>query len=384
MTHTCPNCNNNNDENDVYCSNCGYNLKLMNLSAFSNTAPLSQDLLLQYQQIEDQISDLEGIEDQVKQAYDYHQTLLKESKKLEDILSKRRLESAKEFKDVDELKKITWTSIKSRVSGKRDELLSKEEKEYFEAVNNEETAKKDFNEIMKRVNTAKKQLTEVQQLANRRLDLERDLVALLDKIYRGEAGDQNENMLETEVQRIEDRKVPITTELNRLEVAGGHLINAKVHFNDGLERLGSAKGFSNWDTFMGGGFFVDSMKHSRVADARNSVQQGHYALERAYGVYPQLPRINRPNIQETSYFWDTIFDNFWSDMQAREKIQESYQSVQYTLMDINSAVNWVNNRKNDFENQLRSVEKDLITKKRELSSYRRTLIVKAIKNKKIK
>jgi hypothetical protein len=123
------------------------------------------------------------------------------------------------------------------------------------------------------------------------------------------------------------------------------------------------------------------MKHGRVSDARNAVQQGHFSLERAFSSYPKLPQIKRAHVQEGSYFWDTFFDNIFSDMQARQRIEESQYSVQTTLNDINSVINWTKREIGKFVTELDKLEGRIVSKRRELTNRRRKLIEDQIRKK---
>jgi DNA repair exonuclease SbcCD ATPase subunit len=241
----CPNCEFENEEDDIFCGNCGYNLSFKHTKTQTELPPISGDSLSQYQLLEDKIVNLEGIEDEVRQAYEYHQSLKTEAQGIELNYKKKQSEAKKEFKDVEELKKLTWKSLKSRISGKKEQLLETEEAEYFGAINKEEQAKKDFHEIMKRVNTAHKQLSELQGLAKKRLTLEKELEKLLDNLYRGGLGDQIENNLEKELENLIKEKNPINLKQAQLKNALGHLTNARDHFTEGMRKLDSAKGYSN-------------------------------------------------------------------------------------------------------------------------------------------
>ena len=114
----CPNCKFGNEKDDIFCADCGYNLSFHRSSLQTESPPITGDGLTRYQHLEDKIADLEGIEDEVQQAYQYHQSLTSEAQGIETIYKKRQAEAKKEFKDVEELKKLTWKSLKSRVSGK--------------------------------------------------------------------------------------------------------------------------------------------------------------------------------------------------------------------------------------------------------------------------
>ena len=84
---------------------------------------------------------------------------------------------------------------------------------------------------------------------------------------------------------------------------------------------------ATWDTFFGGGMFVDSVKHSKMATARNAVQRAQFSIRNARNELPEIPYIGSAHVEELNFFWDGFMDNIFSDFSARDKIHRSRESV---------------------------------------------------------
>jgi hypothetical protein len=127
---------------------------------------------------------------------------------------------------------------------------------------------------------------------------------------------------------------------NNLREAYGYFQHALEYFQQAYDSLRGAKGFSTWDIF-GGGFFVDMMKHSRVDDARGLVNRAVENLKVGYQLVPQAPKIRMAQVHENDFVWDVLFDNIFSDLMAREKIQHSLQSVEEAIEDTQAVIQWI-------------------------------------------
>ncbi len=299
----CEKCGYEASKDDLFCSFCGRNLKA-STKAIKDVPPpedldlstitAKSDLLNTYKQITSQLERFEGFDDKFYQQRDYYNSLVDEINKARVFYEQRRYQTDKELKDVRDLQKLSWKSIKARIKGDREDLLKQEEVEHLAALNREEAAKMDLDELNKRLKNAQDQLNELTQLNERKKKLEQQLVKVVDTACEGVA-DPIEDKIELELKNLYSQRAPLSVQLNRYKTALGHLHNAKTHFERALESLGSAKGYSDWDTFFGGGLIVDSIKHSRIADARNSVQQAQRSAERAYTLLPNMPILTNRN-----------------------------------------------------------------------------------------
>jgi hypothetical protein len=92
---------------------------------------------------------------------------------------------------------------------------------------------------------------------------------------------------------------------------------------------------------LGGGFIADAMKFSRVDDAKDLVNQAFQNLNSAYALVPHAPRIHMAQVQDNHFVWDMMFDNIFSDLSARGRIQQSLRSVEQAIMDTRNVIAWI-------------------------------------------
>ncbi|MGY1855693.1 hypothetical protein [Modestobacter sp. SYSU DS0290] len=97
------------------------------------------------------------------------------------------------------------------------------------------------------------------------------------------------------------------------------------------DRLGSARSWSGWDTFLGGGALASSVKHDRLdqaaaaaADADQQLRLLARELVDVPGAAVQLPALG---IGELTRFVDIWFDNVFTDWQVGARIDESLARV---------------------------------------------------------
>lgn len=91
------------------------------------------------------------------------------------------------------------------------------------------------------------------------------------------------------------------------------------------ELLGSAQSWSTWDTFGGGGMWSDMAKYQRIDEATAVLREADNAL----GVFSReladvsMPPIEGVRIDGMSRTFDVFFDNIFSDMAVRGRIQDA-------------------------------------------------------------
>lgn len=339
MAKICPACSDEiTDEEATFCSECGFNLQI-NTQKFE-TGQISGTYLEQYQQLESTLIKLEGIDGQFNQQQAYLNNLQNQRTNAKKNFDKQIWITNKEYKDIENLKKFTWTSFKARVKGNREEKLKKEEAEYFDALNKKEGAIQDLQKLDSMVQIAEQQYNDIKSQFDHKNNLEKQIHQLIHDACEG-VSDPVEDLIEADIQKLIAQRSPITVEKNKFNIARDQLNSAQQHFRRAINLLDSAHSLSTYDTFFGGGYFADSVKRSKMADSRNLLQAGYRSLERAYYELPQLPRIPHVHVEQGSFFWDVAFDNFFSDMRSRNRIQKAQRDVQNVLHSLIQPINWV-------------------------------------------
>lgn len=92
--------------------------------------------------------------------------------------------------------------------------------------------------------------------------------------------------------------------------------------------LDSAAGWGIWD-MLGGGMFTTWFKHSRIDEARNSLEEAKRSLRslRRELMDIDIPADFKIDIGEFISFADYLFDGFFVDWMVQSKIREAQDKV---------------------------------------------------------
>jgi len=382
----CPNCKSSVKDNDIFCYRCGFNLITESVVKKADEAVkthfrLDADTMTKYLDLEKRIKGLTGVGVELKQQQTYLQNLNDSLVNAQHRLQALSTQRFKEYKDVEKIKDLSISSVFARIIGDRDKKIEKEELEYFNILNKEESAKKEVEDLKQLIQQAQKQINELNRLVKLKNKLSTDLEGLILDVCEGVA-DPIEDKIEQQLRNLVGRIIPIDHERRRITRGQGHLKTAEYNLDEGLQQLGSAASYSNWDTFFGGGLFVDSIKHSRMADARNYVHQAQNAIQLAKVELPELPfGIGGAHVEEISFFWDGFMDNIFSDLSSRGKIQRSRESVRQALHVTKEALNWTDQQLYLINSQYQALENEVENTRQKLLLERKRMIEEAIAQK---
>lgn len=99
--------------------------------------------------------------------------------------------------------------------------------------------------------------------------------------------------------------------------------------------LSGASGWGLWD-LLGGGFFSDLMKHSKIDQAQSELQQAQAALGRFRKELADIDRLPDINLDIGDFLRiaDYIFDGIFADGMMQMKISKGRQQVQEAILQI--------------------------------------------------
>ncbi len=379
----CSNCNTVVNKSDIFCSNCGLNLLTNTVVSQAREVidkPMDLDLntITRFQHLEARIESLQGISHELLQQRTYLNNLKNSLTTAQERLRTLAYQRKKEHRDVEKLEKMSVTSFVARVKGKKEQQLEKEKMEYFDALNKEEAAAKECQKLTTLISQTQDQVNQLEDLVREKRKLEKDLKELIHEVCEGVA-DPVEDEIERRLAKLENEIGPITNQRSRIFRAKNHLEHAIDDLNFALDALNSASGYSTWDTFFGGGMFVDSIKHSRMSEARNRVHNAQYSLQQARHEYPDMPYLGGgAHVEELSFFWDGFMDNIFSDFSSRGKIHRSRESVRQALHDASNALNWLGTKLNNVNQQFTDLNQKIDETKKNLFEERKRMILDAI------
>lgn len=217
---------------------------------------------------------------------------------------------SKEQKDLEVMESdgvmATFFKLMQRYEGK----LEKETLEYLAAKANyekalflESDAKRVISETELRMSTVKEEMSlhavALKEKKTAFEELNKDSLAYQD--YR--------SCCDVEIQLNQD-KVQLQEALSACEAAIGIKDSA-------LNAIGSAKSYSTWDTWFGGGLLVDSMKYDAIEDMKIEIEilgNQMKRLEKEMADIGEKYTIEVTEIDGLTGFFDLFFDDFFSAM----------------------------------------------------------------------
>ncbi|MBY8982313.1 MAG: hypothetical protein KGD57_05145 [Candidatus Lokiarchaeota archaeon] len=356
----CHNCGDRLDDSAIYCEKCGIKVRKEDATNyFSHSDAMSRYYNLEYEldEIKDQISNLSS-----KEAY--LQRLISNSKIKSNQLQQIRWVMQAEKKDYDDLLKVSFSSIKARLKGHIDEEKRKEEAEYLEALANFKYVQKEFKELENEINNKEAEIDHLHKLKSKIPEIENEMDNLLTQLTISKTTYRLDD-LELKNKEIKKELNTIKKAEEQFEQANNLLKKAENSLGNALEKLGSAQGLGTWDTFFGGGFFVDSMKHRRLNSARSDINYAQTFIRQAKDMVDVVEEIYI-DFEAPNMFTDIFFDNFFFDMFGNAKISRTRQRVQKAFNQITM------NRKN-IVGRLENWEQKRINLVRKINNIRKNV-----------
>ncbi|MBU5438912.1 hypothetical protein KQI42_12870 [Tissierella sp. MSJ-40] len=264
------------------------------------------------------------------------------NKKKQNLESLRKI-LQKEEKDVLKLESMSLSSFFLNIIGKKEDKLDKERKEYLAAKMQYDECVLAIKELENQIGICDKELmnysgvkeeyqkvikTKQETMINEDTEIGRKLRDSLDKI----------NELKLDIKEVREA-------IN----AGNNVTDALMEMK---KPLNSAKNWGVWD-MLGGDFFSDIMKHSKINDAnRLSYDVQHYlkTFEKELLDVNEFTEI-KVNIGSFAKFADFFFDGLFADWFIQSKINESISNV-------NNAYNKVELILSDLKRNLSQMQKE--------------------------
>jgi hypothetical protein len=128
-----------------------------------------------------------------------------------------------------------------------------------------------------------------------------------------------------ELTEIADQLGVATARQREITEAVDALRATKTALDEALGKLDSAGGWSTYDTFFGGGFITDVVKHSNISEATSAFTEVNRALERLSTELADLgaSTVDGVEISDTLAIFDVLFDNILSDWMVMDRISEA-------------------------------------------------------------
>lgn len=230
---------------------------------------------------------------------------------------------AEESQDVERLEHLSWSRILASLRGS---LTNDRDREVAE----QQAARYEAGLASSRLEAARRDVAALQARLDALGDVDAEYDdALAAKERWAEDHDPAAAAALAEISETRGRLLAEDTEAREAHAAG---TVALEHLRRAADRLREARSWSTWDTFGGGGFLTDMMKYDRLDEV--SVVLGHadLALRRFSRELAdlRLAGVSAVNVDGLTRTFDVFFDNIFSDLAVRSRIQEAESRVGHT------------------------------------------------------
>ncbi len=130
-------------------------------------------------------------------------------------------------------------------------------------------------------------------------------------------------------------------------------VTAHRHLADAAQLLDSARSWSTWDTFGGGGLITDMVKYDKLDQVHDELRRADAAL-RAFS--HELADVHQPAVQaldisQLTTAFDVFFDNIFSDWAVRDRIVNALDKVQGAARHIEAALGVLTQQRSALESR---------------------------------
>ena len=238
-----------------------------------------------------------------------------------------------EQKDVEDLDRFSILKVVRTWTGKQDVIREKEISELA-------AIEAKYREIEKTVIDLEKDITvnerELEKGDWESLDLEWKQIIEKKKQWLL----VNNHAEATRLERLYEQKTILATSIREIIEAITAGNEAKIALKRALKSLESAKDYSTWDTFLGGGIIATSLKHSKLDESEEAIHYAQRSLQRFHTELLDIQKISFENIaiERESFvtFADYVFDDIFSAWSTHSKINNSIDRMEQTLQNLSS------------------------------------------------
>jgi len=257
--------------------------------------------------------------------------LQNEIQKLDNHIQSLEANRAKELKEHEKYRDSNMKRFAYKLSGKTDKFqarASKEEREYFDALQDEHRAKETRADLSHRLAEANTARSDLERASTTHRLAQTDLAALYASIFDGPTPgfpdeDAKERSAGAALQRYHDLRARTEAEGQAVRI----LDAAQGKMRGALASMGEAASYSRMDMF-GGGTMADMMERSALGRAETLVAQCQTQVAQAQRMSAGVRGLPPVDIARGSLMSDVFFDNVFTDMAFHDKIKQSMGELQ--------------------------------------------------------
>jgi len=274
-------------------------------------------------------------------------------------LAALQAQSQQEQKDVDRLEHLSLSRVFASMKGSREEALTQEQAE--------------ANAVRVRVADAQARLEAVRselQAAQNRLDQ----LASAPQTYAAMLAEKERHLTESDDPRratllsLADERGRLNAELAEMNQAMAAADAARQALSVVEDKLGSASGWNTYDTFFGGGMLATAMEHSRLDDAAAAAAEADRRMAVLRTDLTELDQVAETSpmitLSSATRFVDLWFNNIFTDLAVRDRIQQGKQNVAQSLQMISAIEGRLKTQSGEVQSRLGQIDaqrRDLLT-----------------------
>lgn len=264
-----------------------------------------------------------------------------------------------EQKEVDRLEHLSLSRVFASLKGSREEALTQEQAE--------------ANAVRVRAADAQARLEAVRselQAAQSRLDQ----LASAPQAYAAMLAEKERHLTESGDPRrgtllgLADERGRLNAELAEMNQAMQAADAARQALSVVEDKLGSASGWNTYDTFFGGGMLATAMEHSRLDDAAAAAAEADRRMAVLRTDLTELDQVAETSpmitLSSATRFVDLWFNNIFTDLAVRDRIQQGQQNVAQSLQMVGTIEGRLKTQSAEVQSRLSQIEaqrRDLLT-----------------------
>jgi hypothetical protein len=270
----------------------------------------------------------------------YIKKLRTEVAQVDDFLKNYQTKLNQERHDCEKYKESTVRRFAHKVVGKHEDFeakTSKEEREYFDAVQEENKAKSQRDMLAQQLFAAEATHTHFKQETDRHSSLKAQLDALYNSIFAGATlGFPEEDAKEWAVNRAQ--RDTLTSNLRRAPCSRKPVEPCKRFSR-------TSKTLSTFPLLTcGSGSWIDIAERNRLTRAETGVANLEMVIQHAQQLDWSIQSIGPMQIASRHMMTDAIFDNIYSDKRMHDRIEASKRRLQNAAAKLDEELKRANRR----------------------------------------
>lgn len=285
-----------------------------------------------------------------------------EIQKLDRSIKSLETKRAQELKDHEKYRDSTMKRFAYKVSRRTEKFeakASKEEREYFDVLQEEHRAKESRKDLGQRLDEANSARSNLEGVAGRHNQAQQELDALYDSIFEGPTPgfpeeDERERSAGDALSRYHNLRTQTEAEGQSVQILG----QAQRKMKAAMASMQDALSASRMDMF-GGGTMSDMMERSALSKAETLYAQCQTDIAQAQRMSPAVQPLPPVNIAQGSLMSDVFFDNIFTDMAFHDKIKQSMVELQRAAAALDQQADLARQRHDGSSKELSQLSRSL-------------------------